>query len=93
MTTETSTGSYPTRENGAKASPGRPSTSLHFAVGEMSGKLDQLLLTLLPQLNDINARLSVVETWQGRMLGGGAVVIFIITALEAVPYVWHQFSR
>lgn len=85
------TPSYPTREN---ASPGRPSASLHFAVGEMSGKLDQLLASLLPQLDalkasdaQLDARVGSLEVWQARMLGGGAVIVFIITALEAVPYV------
>lgn len=82
-----STPSYPTR---GEASAGRPSASLHFAVGEMSGKLDQLLLTLLPQLQALDTRVSSLETWQGRMLGGGAVIVFIITALEAVPYAWHH---
>jgi hypothetical protein len=90
VTQQGTTASYPTREN---ASAGRPSNSLHFAVGEISGKLDQLLVTLLPQLTDHETRISTVEVRQARMLGGGAVIVFIITALEAVPYVWNHITR
>lgn len=84
------TPSYPTRGN---APAGRPSNSLHYAVGEISGKLDQLMALLLPQLSDHETRIASIEVTQARMIGGGAVIVFVITALEAVPYVWHQFAK
>lgn len=83
-----STGSYPTRGSG------RPSASLHYVVGEMNGKLDQLMAAILPQLaslretdHDHSQRIQKLEIWQGRMLGGGAVVLFFITSWETLKYV------
>lgn len=66
------------------ASPGRPSSSLHFVVGEMSGKIDQIMASILPQLQElkandlaIEARLTVLERFQWIVLGvisaGGAL--------------------
>jgi hypothetical protein len=77
----------------AEPSAGRPSASLHFAVGEMSGKLDNLTALLVPQLADHETRIGALEVWQGRLLGGGAVIVLIITALEAIPYAWHHLAR
>lgn len=84
MLEQQTTESYPTR--------GRPSNSLHYAVGEISGKLDQLLVQLLPTLTDHETRIGNIEVRQARMLGGGAVIVFLITALEAVPYAWHHLK-
>ncbi len=63
---------------------GRPSSSLHFAVGEMSGKLDQIMATILPQIADLKAmdaaldnRLSTLErdkwVFLGVIAAGGAL--------------------
>lgn len=76
------------------ASPGRPSSSLHFVVGEMNGKLDQLLVTILPQLQQLrrtdeglDSRLYAVELKMSRFVGGGMVIIFLIGAWEFFRYV------
>lgn len=81
--------SYPT------PSQGRPSNSLHFVVGEMNGKLDQLIANLLPQLQSIQseassleARVVVLEELKWRAAGAGAVVVFLITAWEIIRYVF-----
>lgn len=73
----------------SEASPGRPSNSLHFIVGEMSGKLDQVLATLLidrEEVKDMQGRLTKVERWQMRMIGGGSVIVFLITAVEGLQH-------
>ena len=69
-------------------SRGRPSTSLHFAVGEINGKLDQLLSTLLPQITDLDGRVAVVESKVAWATGAGAVIIFLITAWEVIRVVF-----
>jgi len=81
-------GSYPTRESG------RPSVSLHYVVGEMNGKLDQLMAAIMPQLVSLreadhshDQRLQALEVWQARIIGGGAVVLFLVTSWETVRYV------
>lgn len=78
----------------ASPSLGRPSNSLHYAVGEISGKLDQVIASLLPQLVELKAghealevRVSQNEKVLARFMGGGAVVIFLITAFEVIRYV------
>lgn len=65
-----------------------------FALGRVDGKLDQLLVQI-PSLkaditairNDFGNRLVRLEVWQGRMGGAIAVIVFLITALEVIPYV------
>lgn len=76
------------------APAGRPSSSLHFVVGEMSGKLDQILLSLNPRLealerSDTNhdQRITALEVWQGRALGGGGVILFLVTSWEVISHV------
>lgn len=76
--------------------PGRPSTSLHFAVGEINGKMDQLLSTILPQLADIrkdhdslDGRVGVVETKVAWATGAGAVIIFLITSWEVIRVIFN----
>lgn len=66
------------------ATAGRPSNSLHFKVGEMSGKLDQIILTLLPQLTDHDARITSLETKINWIWGGGGVIVFLITSWEVI---------
>lgn len=76
----------------ATATPGRPSNSLHFVVGEMSGKLDQVLSTLLTdrtRVDHIEGRLTRVERWQWRVVGGGTILVFLISVAEAL-YVNHK---
>jgi hypothetical protein len=65
---------------------GRPSSSLHQAVGEVSGKLDVIMLTVMPQVRELDTRVTALESWQWRILGGGAVIGFIFTTYE----VWHN---
>lgn len=76
------------------AGPGRPSSSLHFVVGEMNGKLDQLMASLMPQLaslvaadDALDVRVAALEVWQGRLLGGMALVVFLVSGWEVVRYV------
>lgn len=71
--------------------PGRPSNSLHYAVGEISGKLDQVIAYLLPQLHTIREDHAALEVRVGnnekmiaRAMGGGAVVVFLVTAWEVI---------
>lgn len=75
---------------------GRPSNSLHFVVGEINGKMDQLLASILPQLQSIKqdhssleARVVVLEAGRWQLIGAGSVVVFIITAWEVIRYVVH----
>lgn len=74
---------------------GRPTNSLHYAVGEVSGKLDQIMALLLPRLSTIEANHAALEVRVGsnertlaRGIGGGAVVVFLITAYEVIRYVF-----
>jgi hypothetical protein len=60
----------------------------------MNGKLDQLMAAILPQLTSLretdashDLRIQALEVWQGRMLGGGAVILFILTSWETIRYV------
>lgn len=73
---------------------GRPSNSLHFSIGEISGKLDQLLINVLPRLTNLEeadqmleGRIAGIEKWQARLIGGGAVVVFLFTGFEVFRYV------
>jgi hypothetical protein len=75
-------------------SAGRPSNSLHFIVGEMSGKLDQVLMALLDDrqqtrqgFEDVGRRLAILEKARWRIVGGGSVVLFLIGSVEAIRYV------
>ncbi len=76
------------------SSRGRPSNSLHFVVGEMNGKLDQLLASILPQLqalreadSSLETRLVVVERNQWMQLGGAGILIFLVTGWEVIRYI------
>lgn len=75
--------------------PGRPSTSLHFAVGEISGKLDQLIAALLPQFESLRAadgsldlRVTALERGQWLVTGGGLIIVFIVSAWEIIRVVY-----
>lgn len=70
---------------------GRPSSSLHFVVGEMNGKLDQLMASLLPQLQSLreadaslDGRVKSLERGQWLVVGGGSIIVFLIGAWEVV---------
>lgn len=72
---------------------GRPSSSLHYAVGELSGKLDGILLRLEPRIGSLEAagealdhRVTDLEVWRGRAVGGGGVILFLFTTYE----VWRN---
>ena len=74
---------------------GRPSNSLHYAVGEISGKLDQVMALLLPRLSTIEAdhaalevRVSSNEKVLARFMGGGGILIILIPAFEVIKYVF-----
>lgn len=69
---------------------GRPSNTLHFIVGEMSGKLDQVLNIAMDERKrwaDLDDRVGSLEVWRGRILGGGAVIVFLFGSVEALRYV------
>jgi hypothetical protein len=76
---------------------GRPSNSLHFAVGEVNGKLDQLIAAILPQLQALRDedrllgnRVTTLEARSYKIIGGGSVVVFLIGSWELVRYVIHR---
>lgn len=64
------------------ASPGRPSSSLHFIVGEMNGKLDTMLLEVRPALSSLNQRVVRLERWQWGLAGAGGLVGVLVSAWE-----------
>ncbi len=73
---------------------GRPGSSLHFAVGEINGKMDQLIASILPQLAtlaatdaDLTKRVTALEVWQGRLGGAFALCIFVVGSWEVVSHV------
>lgn len=79
-----------------EVSPGRPSSSLHFAVGEINGKLDQLIASLLPQLqslrdadSSLDVRVTALERGQWLVTGGGVLIVFIVSAWEVIRVVLH----
>jgi hypothetical protein len=70
---------------------GRPSTSLHFAVGEINGKIDQMIAQLLPQLqalrdadDSLGGRVTSLERGQWLVTGGGVIIVFLVTAWEII---------
>lgn len=76
------------------ATLGRPSNTLHYAVGEISGKLDQVIAHLIPRLSDLETSHAALEVRVGanekvlaRFMGGGAVIVFLISAYEVIRYV------
>lgn len=79
-----------------EATAGRPSSSLHFAVGEINGKMDQLIASLLPQLqalrdtdSSLDVRVTALERGQWLVTGGGIIIVFIVSAWEVIRVVLH----
>lgn len=69
---------------------GRPSNTLHFLVGEMSGKLDQVLSTLLTdraRVDSLEGRVTTVERWQWKVIGGGSIIVLLLGTAEVWQYV------
>lgn len=73
---------------------GRPSASLHFAVGELKGSVEAIRLELMPRLRDLESghdkhdqRITDLEIWRGRAIGGGGVILFLVTSWEVVQHV------
>jgi len=73
---------------------GRPPNSLHYAIGEMSGKLDQLVANLNPRLVrledcqvELDGKIDALHAWKSKATGATAVIVFIITSLEVIRYV------
>ena len=73
---------------------GRPPATLHFAVGEINGKLDQLIASLLPQFQSLHSadealhhRVTSLERGQWLVMGGGTLFVFIVSAYEVIRYV------
>ncbi len=69
---------------------GRPTNSLVFLVGEMNGKLDNLIFAM-PALNrrvdDVENEVSKIKVLLARGMGGGGVILFLITSWELLRYV------
>lgn len=72
-----------------------PTHSVFYVIGEVNGKLDQLITTLLPQLSTLAAsdeailvRVSALENKHSWLVGVGAAVAFIITAWEVIRVVF-----
>lgn len=74
----------------AAGNPGRPSSSLHFQMGEMKGALDIILQNVIGNKTELaghDTRITRLEVWQGRLLGGGSVIVFLFGGLEVFRYV------
>lgn len=72
--------------------PGRPPSSLVFAVGRLDGKVDQILQALPAfnrRLDDIEGDVVELKLWQARLIGGAIVITFIISAWEIITYVYQ----
>jgi hypothetical protein len=74
---------------------GRPSASLHYAVGELSGKVDQILLTIIPQINDLKAadqslsnRVTSLERLQWGFYGVVSIGGVLWAIFEKLPHVF-----
>jgi hypothetical protein len=52
-----------------------------YQLGQIDGKLDQLIA------QDFDGRIASLEQWKARAGGGGAVILFLITAWELLRYV------
>ena len=87
-----------TQDTHSLAPPGRPSNSLHYAVGEISGKLDQVIAHLLPRFHSIeevqashHERLVGLETfrttWLARSSLLAGVFVFITVVVQGVLHV------
>lgn len=61
---------------------GRPSSSLHQAVGELSGKMDTLLTIIHPQIQQLDKRVTVLESFRWQAIGGSVVVGFLLSVYE-----------
>lgn len=79
------------------ATAGRPSASLHYAVGELSGKLDMILASVNPRIlaledtaKGMDQRVTTLEQFRWQAIGGGGVILFIVGSWELVRYVIHR---
>lgn len=61
---------------------GRPSSSLHQAVGEIKGQLDTMLTIVHPQIQQLDRRVTVLESFRCQTLGGAAVIGFLVSIYE-----------
>jgi hypothetical protein len=64
---------------------GRPSASLHYVVGKIDGKLDQMLLMAQGQgevIGKLGGRVAKLESWQSKLIGSGSAFAFLVTATE-----------
>lgn len=69
---------------------GRPSSSLHFMVGEISGKLDAIIADVVPGQRALEARLGGVERRVWYVTGASGVVMFVLSSWEIIRYVAHR---
>lgn len=67
---------------------GRPSNSLHFIVGEMSGKLDQVLL-MLARVDKLEDRVGSLERLKWKVVGGVSLIVFT----SGIAEVWFNVKR
>jgi hypothetical protein len=73
--------------------PGRPSNSLHFKVGELSGKIDQVLSTLLEdrrKWEGLDVRVGSLESFRSQAIGASSIMVLVIGSWEVVRYVWSK---
>lgn len=66
---------------------GRPPSSLTLLVGQIDGKLDQLLTTLTPQVASLEQRTRDLEVWRGWTKGGLAMLGSSMLVIEGLRYV------
>lgn len=71
-------------------SSGRPSSSLHQAVGEIKGSLDTILTVIHPQLAHLDKRVTTLETFRWQAIGGVSVIGFLLTVYEVYTNVQHR---
>lgn len=69
-----------------RAQRGRPPSNLTLLVGQIDGKLDRVIETLIPQVGQHETRIASLERWRAYTTGGGAAILGIISLVEALRY-------
>lgn len=70
----------------ARVTRGRPPATLTLLVGQIDGKLDQIIASLVPQVNDQEDRIRDLEVWRGYSKGGMAALLSLVAIMEAMRY-------
>lgn len=76
--------------DGYSPQSGRPSSSLHFMVGQISGKLDAILLDVTPRIQALEGRVGGVERKVWYVTGASGVILVLLSSLEVLRYAVHR---